>query len=183
MTTPKPPKGWHSRGYLPHYDSPERAQHVVFRTAGPLPKAISAHSNMQERARRVDEWLDGGEGGSPLAPPDHARIVVESLRAFVGQRYDLHAYCVMPNHVHALMTLREGFRLGDVVKSWKTFTGRRINQSTGAPGPFWALDYFDRYMRDETDFDNTIAYIENNPVAAGLVSSPAEWPWSSAAAP
>ena len=183
MTTPKPPKGWHSRGYLPHYDMPERAQHIVFRTAGSLPKAISACSNKQEQARRVDEWLDSGEGGSPLAPPDHSRIVVESLRAFVGQRYDLHAYCVMPNHVHALMTLREGFRLGDVVKSWKTFTGRRINQATGASGPFWALDYFDRYMRDETDFDNTIAYIENNPVAAGLVSSPDEWPWSSAAAP
>jgi REP element-mobilizing transposase RayT len=36
-------------------------------------------------------------------------------------------------------------------------------------------------MRDETDLENTIAYTENNPVAAGLVSSPADWPWSSAA--
>jgi REP element-mobilizing transposase RayT len=107
--------------------------------------------------------------------------VTQSLQAFASQRYNLHAWCVMPNHVHVLIRLCEGVRLGDVIKSWKTFTGRRINQAIGGSGPFWALDYFDRFMRDETDFGNTIAYIENNPVTAGLVSSPEDWPSSSAA--
>jgi len=78
--------------------------------------------------------------------------VAQSLHVFAGQRYDLHAWCVMPNHVHVLMMLREGSRLGDVMKSWKTFTGRKINKANGDAGPFWAPDYFDRYMRDETDF-------------------------------
>ena len=181
MTTPKSPKGWHSRGYLPHFDTPERPQHVVFRTAGPLPEALFDCADPLERARRLEAWLYGGKSGSPLAPPEHAEIVTQSLRAFVGERYELHAWCVMPNHVHALVTLRDGFRLGDVIKSWKTFTGRKINQATGGSGPFWAPDYFDRFMRDETDLENTIAYIQNNPVAAGLVSSAADWPWSSAA--
>ena len=181
MTTPKQPKGWHGRGYLPHFDTPELAQHVVFRVAGPLPEAALACVDRQERARRIDAWLDRGEGGSPLAPPKNARIVNESLKAFSERRYDLHAWCVMPNHVHVLMTLREGSRLGDVIKSWKSFTGRKINRANGSFGAFWALDYFDRFMRDETDFENTTAYIENNPVAAGLVASPADWPWSSAA--
>lgn len=129
---------------------------------------------------RVDAWLDGGGGGSSLASPDRAQIVSQSLHAFAGQRYDLHAWFVMPNHVHALLTLREGFRLGDVIKSWKTFTARKINRASGADGSFWATDYFDRYMRDEADFENMIAYIESNPVAAGLVPKPEDWPWSSA---
>jgi REP-associated tyrosine transposase len=181
MTTPRPPKGWHSRGYLPHFDTPERAQHVVFRVAGPLPPTFSDCADRQERAHRLDAWLDRGEGGSPLASPEHAKTVTQSLQAFAGERYDLHAWCVMPNHVHVLITLRAGFRLGDVIKSWKSFTGRKINRANGGSGAFWALDYFDRFMRDETDLGNTIAYIENNLVAAGLVASPADWPWSFAA--
>jgi hypothetical protein len=67
MTTPKSPKGWHSRGYLPHFDTPERPQHVLFRTAGPLPEALSDCADPLERARRLDAWLDGGKSGSPLA--------------------------------------------------------------------------------------------------------------------
>ncbi|WP_195838252.1 REP-associated tyrosine transposase [Methylocystis rosea] len=179
--TSKPHKSWHSRGYLPHYDTPERAQHIVFRVAGPLPKAIVACTSNQERVQRLDDWLDRGEGDSPLAQPDSANIVAESLRALAGQRYDLHGWCVMPSHVHVLMTLREGYRLGDVVKSWKTFTARRINRARGGSGSLWAPDYFERYMRNENDFANTIAYIENNPVVAGLVMRPENWPWSSAA--
>jgi hypothetical protein len=140
MTSPKPPKGWHSRGYLPHFDTPERPQQVVFRTGDPLPEALLDCADPLERARRLDAWLDGGKSGSPLASPEHAEIVSQSLRAFVGQRYELHAWCVMPNHVHALVTLREGFRLGDVVKSWKTFTSRKINWATGGSGPFWASE-------------------------------------------
>jgi len=179
--THKPHKGWHSRGYLPHYDTPERAQHVIFRVAGPLPKAVMACADKQERIQTLDDWLDRGEGGLPLADPNHANIVAESLRAFVGERYDLHAWCVMPNHVHALITLQEAFPLGDTIRSWKNFTARRINLARGAGGRFWAPDYFDRYMRDEADFENSIAYIENNPVIARLVARADEWLWSSAA--
>jgi hypothetical protein len=92
-----PHKGWHSRGYLPHCDTPERALHVVFRVAGPLPTAVVASASNQERIRRLDDWLDCGKGDSPLAQPDHAQIVADSLRALAGERYDLHAWCAMPN--------------------------------------------------------------------------------------
>jgi putative transposase len=176
----KPPKGWHHRGYLPHYDTPERAQHVVFRTFGPLPKAILECAESLERANMLDEWLDSDASNAPLATPERTQMVAEALLFFFGSRYEMHAWCVMPNHVHALLTIYDGFRLGDVVKSWKTFTGRRINATCGADGHFWALDYFDRYMRNETDFQNTIAYIESNPVAAGLADNKELWRWSSA---
>ncbi|OBS52343.1 hypothetical protein A8B73_11890 [Methylosinus sp. 3S-1] len=182
MTTRRSPRGWHCRGYLPHFETPERAQHVVFRVAGPLPKFVSTCSNDAERMRRFEEWLDSSaDDGAPLLQPDNAHLVSASLRAFDGERYDLHAWCVMPNHVHALATFREGTRLGDVVKSWKIFTARRIVRADGDAGAFWARDYFDRYMRSARDFESTVGYIENNPVVAGLVSRPEDWPWSSAA--
>jgi len=155
MTTQRSPRGWHCRGYLPHFE---------------------------ERMRRFEEWLDSSaDDRAPLLQPDNARLVSASLRAFDGERYDLHAWCVMPNHVHALATFREGARLGDAVKSWKSFTARRIVRLDGDAGPFWARDYFDRYMRSARDFENTVGYIENDPVVAGHVSRPEDWPWSSAA--
>jgi putative transposase len=178
--TQKPHKGWHNRGYLPHFDTPGRAQHVVFRIAGPLPKSVTDGKDAGERFRRADAWLDRVDGDAPLARAALAQIVADALRFFAGERYELHAWCVMPNHVHALLTLQDGFRLGDMVRSWKTFSARRINAARAATGGFWAADYFDRYMRSEADFEATTTYIENNPVAAGLAARPEDWPWSSA---
>ena len=45
---------------------------------------------------------------------------------------------------------------------------------------FWNREYWDRFIRDKKHFDKAIAYIHNNPVKAGLVSSPEGWQWSSA---
>ncbi len=176
------PKGWHSRGYLPHFDSPEVPQHVVFRTAGALPKEIRAAlaGNEPDAILAFDAWLDGGAGNGPLFKPEHAETIADSLHFFDGSRYRLHAWCAMPNHVHVVVTMLAGFRLGDSVRSWKAFSAAKINRANGLSGPFWARDYFDRYMRDETDFAQTVGYVERNPVLAGLVEAPEEWRWSSA---
>ena len=60
------PKGWHSRGFLPHFDSPARVQHIVFRTKGSLPAAVLAAmpANGPERAQELDVWLDRGDGAA-----------------------------------------------------------------------------------------------------------------------
>ena len=176
------PKGWHSRGYLPHFDSPEVPQHVVFRTAGALPKEIRAAlaGNEPEAISAFDAWLDGGAGDGPLFKLEHAETVADSLRFFYGSRYHLHAWCVMPNHVHVVVTMLAGFRLGDSVRGWKAFSAVKINRANELSGSFWARDYFDRYMRDETDLAQTVGYVERNPVLAGLVSALEEWLWSSA---
>jgi putative transposase len=172
---PYPPKGWHSRGYLPHLDSPERIQHVIFRTAGSLPKAVLEAGDIRAR---FDALLDRGDG--PLADPAAARIVEEAVRHFDGERFRLFAWVVMPNHAHVVVEPVDGVSLGSVVRSWKAFSAAKINKAAAARGPFWARDYFDRYMRDEDDLARTIDYVERNPVAAGLAASPEDWPWSSA---
>ena len=182
MVTKRDPKGWHARGYLPHFDSPEQLQHIVFRTHGSLPLSLldALPQDATQRLREIDALLDKGLGPSPLSDPAVASIVAAALRHFDAVRYRLTAWCVMPNHVHALMETLPGFRLGDIVKSWKTFSAQEINRSCGSVGPFWARDYFDRFMRNETDVATTAHYIEQNPVAAGLVARASEWRWSSA---
>jgi REP-associated tyrosine transposase len=66
------------------------------------------------------------------------------------------------------------------VRSWKLFTTRALNKVHSTSGAVWAPDYFDRYMRDEDHLLQTIGYVENNPVKAGFVRPPEEWPFSSA---
>src|SRR5436305_4043426 len=175
------PKGWHGRGYLPHFDSPEIVQHVVFRTAGSLPEAIMRNlpSDIARRRNAVDIALDRSTSGGILRRPEAAALVENTIRHFDEQRYRLLAWCVMPNHVHVVLEQLEGWNLGQTVRSWKLFTTRALNELNGAGGPVWAPDYFDRFMRDEDHLGQTIAYVEANPMKAGFVHTPEEWHFSS----
>lgn len=175
-------KGWHSRGYIPHFDSPETIQHIVFRTYGSLPKFLTEALSINPASRRtaVDGLLDRGEHGSTLLDPAAARIVEQALLSFDRIWYELLAWCVMPNHVHVVINSYESHPVSDLVRSWKTFTGREINRALGKVGPFWAPDYFDRFMRNEDHLAKTLQYVEANPVKAGLVAEATDWLFSSA---
>jgi len=99
---------------------------------------------------------------------------------FDGQRYRLLAWCVMPNHVHAMIETREGFPLPDVLHSWKSFIGNEANKLLERHGEFWQREYLDRYIRHAEHYTQAVAYIEENPVKAGLARVKTDWPWSSA---
>jgi REP element-mobilizing transposase RayT len=86
----------------------------------------------------------------------------------------------MPTHVHVLVEQAEGHRLAAVVHAWKSFTAKTANRLLGSAGPFWASEYYDRFMRDEMHLETMRAYIVNNPVVAGLCTSPEDWRYSSA---
>jgi putative transposase len=176
------PKGWHSRGYLPHFDSPETVQFVTFRLADSLPlSVVRGRRPTEDAALQIDSELDQGLGACWLMQPEIARLVQDALLHFDGDRYRLLAWCLMPNHVHVVVEMLTGHSLSDVVRSWKGFTARRANQRLRRSGPFWHADYFDRFMRNEEQLDRTINYVEQNPVKAGLVDCPDKWTWSSAA--
>ena len=179
----RPPSGWHSRGYLPHFEATDLVQTVVFRLADSLPKQLrnGADPARARTAELADEALDAGVGACWLRQPQIADLVEHALLHFDGERYALLAWCVMPNHVHAMLELRDGFRLGDQVRSWKSYTARRANATLGRVSRFWSADYFDRYIRNDRHYEAALGYIEYNPVKAGLVASPELWPWSSAA--
>jgi putative transposase len=174
-------KGWHSRGYLPHFDSAETVQFVTFRLADSLPRAVAeALAKLTDNLAETDHKLDGGLGACWLKEPPIARLVEDAIMHFDGERYRLLGWCIMPNHVHVVVESADGHSLGAIVRSWKSFIANRANKVLGRSGPFWHRDYFDRFIRDEGHLSRTIDYVENNPVKAGLTSSAADWQWSSA---
>ncbi|MEQ1854715.1 MAG: transposase [Chthoniobacteraceae bacterium] len=117
---------------------------------------------------RVDAWLDAGHGECVLRD-DRCRVVVEAtLRFREGDDYLQHAWVVMPNHVHALVSLNSEAALETVLGAWKSVSSRRIGKLIGRHGTLWQEDYFDRLIRDAEHFGNVVRYIRRNPVKAKL---------------
>jgi REP element-mobilizing transposase RayT len=180
-------KYWHSRGYLPHFDSPGLIQGITYRLCDSLPTEIinslktdaKTMSDAEKRAK-IEVSLNAGYGACYLAEPRIARMIEESWLHFDGKRYKLIAWVVMPNHVHVMIETFDGYPLDKVIHSWKSFTTIQANSLLQREGRFWFHDYFDRYIRDEQHFKNAVYYIHNNPVLAGLVDHPEDWPYGSA---
>lgn len=181
-----PHRIWHHRGYLPHFDAGTVVQMITFRLADSLPRDVYARIRARdqdeaEKRRRIEEMIDSGRGACILRNPQIANIVARALKHFDGERYRLLRWVVMPNHVHVLIEQIDGHSLNDVVQTWKSFAAKKINSARNAIGSVWAADYFDRFARNRQHFGDAVSYIENNPVKAGLVSRPGEWPFSSVA--
>ena len=173
-------KGWHSRGYLPHFDSPETIQFVAFRLADSLPRAVvESLAKRPDSLAAIDGGLDGGHGTCWLRDPAVADLAQSALLHFDGLRCRLLAWCIMPNHVHVVVEPGANHGVGAIVHSWKSFSANHANRMLARSGPFWHRDYFDRYIRDEGHLARTVDYVENNPVKAGLIPDAIKWQWSS----
>jgi len=114
-----------------------------------------------------------------------SKVVQLALDQFVftctEQEFELTAYCFMPDHVHALvkgLTDRADFK--EFARLTKQRAGWRFKQRTGQR--LWQEGYYEHVVRDEEGPAGFYLYIINNPVKAGLVESPLEYPyWGSAA--
>ena len=189
MSAPRPE--WHSRGYLPHWEAGEAPQAICFRLADSLPASavkrlladldgLPESEAKDKRRRGLEALLDQGYGEAYLRRADLGSIVQNALLFFDNIRYRLHAWCVMPNHVHALVTPIDENQLSALVHSWKSYTAQRINQILGRKGVVWYVEYYDRRIRDERHFETARFYIEQNPVTAGLCRTAPDWAFSSA---
>lgn len=185
------PRGWHCRGYLPHFDGGEISQAVTFRLADSLPAKLLerraqelAHLEERdfdaERRRRIEDYLDVGHGVAWMNDDRVAAVVENALLYFDGVRYKLPAWVIMPNHVHVLLIPKTGFSLENIIHSWKSFTSNEANGILRRRGRFWQEDYYDRFIRNAQHYLDAVDYIENNPVKAGLCRRPEDWPFSSA---
>jgi putative transposase len=93
--------------------------------------------------------------------------------------YELPAWVVMANHVHVL--LRPLVPLRKALMNIKSASARASNATLGRTGaPFWQDESYDHWVRSDRERSSIIRYIEYNPVTAGLVLAPEDWPWSSA---
>src|SRR6266516_2220323 len=145
--------GRSSRGSLPHLKRQGASYFVAFRLAGSLPKevlirlkaereAIIAQARAAKRpltwheqeelfrwySTRVDKYLDAGHGDCWLARPEIADLVAGAVRFHSGQRFDLHAWVVMPNHAHVVLRPRLDGTLSEILKSGNGFSAREANR-------------------------------------------------------
>lgn len=197
--------GFHSRDHLPHLKKEGSSYFVTFRLAGTLPSSVLQRFKMEREqilkqalaakrpltwqeqqelfqwySRRVDAWLDAGHGECFLRQQEIAKIVANALRFFDGHRYELRAWVIMPNHVHAVVRPRPPETLSKVLHTWKSFSSKEANKLLKRAGALWQSESYDHLIRDDDDHARCVAYTVNNPVSAKLCPRPEEWTWSSA---
>jgi REP element-mobilizing transposase RayT len=130
--------------------------------------------------KTMEKFLDSGYGSCSLRDVRIASVLRQTFIKWDGERYDLIAWVIMPNHVHILIRLLGENLLSEVLHSIKSYTAHEANKVLDRKGRFWSVESFDRYIRNADHFRNTIRYIEENPVKAGLCRTPEEWEFSSA---
>jgi len=192
------PEPIHKRrgAYLPHWTRNGACYFVTYRTADSLPAhAVEQLKSETRLLERKTQWLslapeeiarldvlkseaylrilDNCYGECALKADHCADIVSMTLRHFAEIQYRLWAWCVMPNHVHAVVEPFAGFELRNILHGWKSVSSRRINARLGRTGTFWQPEYFDRLIRDDAEFKKFVLYTLENPAAGGLV----DWPW------
>jgi thiamine-phosphate diphosphorylase len=141
------------RRRLPHLQKPGRAVFAGFNTLGSL--------KLDERCRDA---------------------VFEHCLHDQGRKLHMHAFVVMPNHVHLLFTpladpRGNPFSLQEILGSLKGASAHSVNRLLERQGPIWEEEWFDHVIRSDTDFDGKLQYIEFNPVKAHLSRSPSEYRW------
>jgi len=84
-------------------------------------------------------------------------------------------FCVMPTHIHLLIQPAEGTCLSKIMQWIKTMSAKRWNFIHKSTDHLWGHRYFARMIKDKQEYEFVTDYIEQNPVAAGLVQNPADW--------
>ena len=179
-------KQWHRRGdYLPHCEF-KSLQAITFRLYDSLPKDVLENMRLHfknadvigldkkhqaELRKQIDKYEDAGYGQCFLRDERVASVVRENLFHFDGIRYRLLNWCIMPNHVHVLIEVLDGWTLSQIMHGWRSYTAKEANKILGRTGQFWMEEYFDRYIRDERHLRAAMEYINNNPIKAGLRST------------
>ena len=132
----------------------------------------------------MDRLLDRARCGPTfLKQPAIAQEVLASIQHGAEiAHYEMHAWVIMPNHVHLLLT--PNVNVSRLLGSLKAATAKRANLLLGRTGQSFLQDEsYDHLVRNDEEFRRIRRYIENNPVAACLAVSPEEYAWSSARRP
>jgi REP element-mobilizing transposase RayT len=175
---------------LPHWRQPNVTYFVTFRLVDALPAEKLAALKAEREAwirdhpephgitdqedyhrlfsERIQDWLDAGAGSCLLRDERVGAIVAGALRHFDGQRYALGSWVVMPNHVHAVVTPKEGWSLDQILHSWKSFTAHEINKLLGRSGSVWQHEGYDHIVRNPRALWKIEEYIADNPRKAGI---------------
>ena len=109
------------------------------------------------------------------------KIMTEALLFWEGKKLESHAWCIMSNHFHWVVSLNKKDELGkpiylqDVLHSVKLYSARNINKSENREGQLWFHESFETTIRNDQHFYNVVKYTINNPVSAGLIKKWENW--------
>src|SRR6185312_6617496 len=199
--------GWHERGYLPHCDFSGLIQFITFRLADAMPASrrdewekLLSIEDIRIKRIKLEEYLDRGMGNCYLREEQVAQWVIDTLLYFHHVRYELLAWCIMPNHVHVLLhvwntplsKIVQGWKI-TVTSQWRHSRSRETEEDaefqkkqldvpsrSSALRLLWQREYWDTFMRNEEQERKAIKYIEANPVKANFCRTPEDWLFSSA---
>jgi REP element-mobilizing transposase RayT len=173
------------RRHLPHLSEIGRSVFITWRLQGSLPPNRcfpDATVNSGRAFATVDLLLDQARSGPfYLRQPEVADMMVDAINYNAQNlgHYDLHAFAVMPNHAHVLVT--PAVLLPKLTRSLKGITAKKANTLLNLTGmPFWQEESYDHVVRNDREFARIRQYIEENLVRAGLVANASEYRWSSA---
>jgi REP element-mobilizing transposase RayT len=91
---------------------------------------------------------------------------------------DLLAYCLMPNHYHLLVQLRDRMEFSNVLRSFTSSYVKSFNTWHGRVGHLFQDNTRAKLVKDERILAHLCRYIHLNPVVAGLVKLPEQWEYS-----
>jgi putative transposase len=114
----------------------------------------------------------------PYLTDPHACTVFEDTLENLRRRHQFHVfgYCIMPTHVHLLLSEPKLHSLATILSVLKGETSKLLK---GDRKQFWQTRYYDFNVITQRKFVEKLQYIHRNPVEAGLVAKPEDWPWSS----
>ena len=208
------------RRKLPHIHHPGTTLFVTFRLAGSIPQTVlqtwrserdwlkAKENQAKDEETRISfhrRWFkrfedvlhSSGEGPMWLGEETVAAMMQECLHFRDGKLYELHAFCIMSNHVHIVFMplldaqklqpkiTTQGLRLVSddpdlqaIMQSIKSYSAHKANKLLQREGEFWESESYDDWVRDDEEFMRIVRYVLENPVKAGLVRNWREWSWS-----
>ena len=175
------------RRHLPHWLPPNQDIFITWRLHDSLPAQFRPPTGIESSGKAFviyDRVLDRALTG-PLWLKDSrvAQCVLTALDAAQQRKmFVLRAFVLMSNHVHVLLAPQ--LPIAQITQQIKGATAREANLILGRTGSrFWQDESFDHWIRNPEEWQRVRTYIERNPVAAGLIRKPEDWPWSSASHP
>ncbi|MGD0347861.1 MAG: transposase [Terracidiphilus sp.] len=109
----------------------------------------------------------------------NAELLIDVLRSLVAERkFELHDFVVMPDHLHLLLTVYDEMTIEKAMQLVKGRFSHRLSHECGYKGEIWKRGFTEVQVMNRKSLEIHREYIAQNPVKAGLVSNPEEYPFS-----